>query len=1049
MSRYREKTMELPIIRRRTITLRRMLESPLAARFAVVIVMFGLAPIALADRARRATPPESVFKTDLIAFPGRWSFELPKASIILVADAELETLATHPDQAIDLSMGHGKQRQSLRQVCESARRRGARTLVVAFDHFFSQYRPGQGDHPRRLMPDMDRYIGLIARVSRVAGEYGLGLELSLLSPLEIGPAYRAATGESGKWAHYRKGYRNPRTGAFSVQLWRQRKWTNNKGPTVVEDAGVRVFAFREQPIPGTHYCVVDPRKIVEIRDGVEVELLADRAAARGRDRGHRPGAVPDGKSDTAPSQRVRIHGRGNTQLGPLDRVLAVQQYRTAEMDYFSDTASKFLTKLIDRYADAGIRLNGLYADEMHIQQDWAYTRHHEHGEFAMRYLTDNLSRAFAHKYGDRYGDLTKYLVYMCHGQQDFSKDLSAKAPVQCVFGPTPEAIRRTALFRAHYFRLLQDQVVDLFARAKRHCEQRMGHRLEARAHPTWAESPTIDVWDVGTENTYRNKYEYTSNFVWSNTVHQAAAACYDPFKWGDFLTGNGNDDAEGGWLDRDYYGQAMACSTGLVNDVPYSYAAQWGMPSEVARRRMHINHAFGTGGSPLFGMVEEKRHRRTEVLMLYPMDLVAVEERFGGWMTQYAYADTTSQWKLLERGKVVDGTIRLGGNRFTTLVTMFEPFPAGKLLTMMRQFVAEGGRLVWSGPPPVLTWEGEAALPRWRTLFGVTYRPKVTFGQLAPGRRVVFDKRLAAVGSQTILTHFLVDRVYGVVPQEGTQTVARVGDLTVGTRRVYARSGSATFLGYRPRDDQSRSLGYEARNWFEVLSALGAYPATGVFGQRNDNPEYVSRTTDVLACRFPNGAIAVAPHFRTYAENWPGGWARDKARDRAILASHRPPSEHLQLDDLAIDGHRVTFSGLGTVAFRADASDRLVAFAGARCAEIRIDGKKTVFADHPMRQIAWAPVPAARRVQGGAAMMIIARGLGKIRIPLGDASPKVQVFAQGTTPGSRGAVLPASVEDGMLTMDIGQSNQGRPLYVVPETPSIGRKERAGTAVRSR
>jgi len=32
--------------------------------------------------------------------------------------------------------------------------------------------------------------------------------------------------------------------------------------------------------------------------------------------------------------------------------------------------------------------------------------------------------------------------------------------------------------------------------------------------------------------------------------------------------------------------------------------------------------------------------------------------------------------------------------------------------------------------------------------------------------------------------------------------------------------GSATFLGYRPRDDQSCSLGYETRNWFEVLHAI-------------------------------------------------------------------------------------------------------------------------------------------------------------------------------------------------------------------------------------
>ena len=78
--------------------------------------------------------------------------------------------------------------------------------------------------PRKLTPDMDEYIQKIAAIGKFAEGYGLGLELSLLSPLEIGPAYRARTGESGMWLHYRKGLRDPKTGAFDVQLWRQTRW---------------------------------------------------------------------------------------------------------------------------------------------------------------------------------------------------------------------------------------------------------------------------------------------------------------------------------------------------------------------------------------------------------------------------------------------------------------------------------------------------------------------------------------------------------------------------------------------------------------------------------------------------------------------------------------------------------------------------------------------------------------------------------------------------------------------------------------------------------
>lgn len=311
------------------------------------------------------------------------------------------------------------------------------------------------------MPDMPEYIELMAKVGKFAEQYGLGLELSLLSPLEIGPAYERTTGEAGTWMHYRKGLRDPATGAFSVQLWRQRRWTNNKGPIDVRDAGVRVFAFHEQVLPGTPYRVVPPESIVEITDGVKVDVW---------------------QSTTTPvAQRIRVYGSGHTDVGSLDRVLVVQVYHTPEMDYFSDKALPFLNKLVDQYADAGIKLNGLYSDEMHIQQDWSYFQHHDHGEFALRYVSDGLARQFAAQYGPEYRDFAKYLIYFTHGQEDFAHDLTAKEGVMHVMGATPQAIRKTALLRARYYHLLQDGVVDLFVAAKHHAEQRMGKRLES--HP--------------------------------------------------------------------------------------------------------------------------------------------------------------------------------------------------------------------------------------------------------------------------------------------------------------------------------------------------------------------------------------------------------------------------------------------------------------------------------------------------------------------------------------------------------------------------------------
>ena len=949
----------------------------------------------------KAMVPENTYRAELVSYPGAWSFLLGKSAVILVSDKELEALAD-PDKVLNLALGFTKDERSLRQVCEQAKAAGHRTLALAFDHFFSQYRPGQ-EGPRKLTPDMDAYVQRIAGISKFASNYGLGLELSLLSPLEIGPAYQRQTGETGVWMQYRKGWRDSHTGAYSVSLWRQRRWANNKGVVDVKDAGVRVFAFHETPVAGTTYHAVDPSSIVEITDTAKTEVSA-----------------PEGPD--AAMARVRIYGDGRTDVKGGEHVLVVQQYHTPEMDYFSPKALPFLNALVDKYADAGVKLNALYSDEMHIQQDWNYFGHHDNGEFTQRYISPGLSRAFAEKYGAKYADLAKYLIYFCYGQEDSARDVTAKLGISHVFGTSPEAIRQTALFRARYYHLLQDGVVDLFATAKKHAEERMGHPLESRAHATWAESPTIDRWNSGEKPMYAGAYEYTSNFVWSNTVHQAAAACYDYFKWGDFLTGNGNDHCECGWLDRNYVGLMLACSTGIINRIPYSYGAHWGMPDELARRRMSLVNTFGAAGSPLYGLVQNMEHRDVNVLMLYPMDLVAVEERFGSWMTQYGYANYITAAKLLELGHLKGGAIELGGRRFTTIVAAFEPFPSHKLLTTLAAFAGAGGRVLWSGPPPGISLEGDPIAAEWCALFGVRYTPRRSEGEMAPGRVVEFSGALQGLPAQTILTDFLVDHLYPITPEAGTETLATCAGAVTGTRRQLPGGGSAVVLGFRPRDDQSKSLGYEARWWYEILARLGAY------GDAADNTERISRTTPYLACRFPNGAVAITRHFRETEEAWAGGFARNQEEDSAYLKRVPPPSEELDLKDFRLNGHTVTYHGQQALTFRTDTAGKLIAFCGAGCHKITVDGHETVFADADLGQIAWAPVPESRRVQNGAALQIMVYGTGIIHIPAATAPKGYTVWAEGQAPGSKGTKLNSKLENGVLTITVTPEANGRWLY---------------------
>ncbi len=946
-----------------------------------------------------------------LTFPGPWRFMLPKGGIILVSDQQLEDLQD-PDRELDLSVSSTPNLTTLRKICEGAKAQGARTVILAFDEFWSQYRKGQGGKPRELLPDTEGYVQRLGKISQTVKSYGLGLELSLLSPLEIGRGYKQKTGESGRWVQYREGYRDPATGRYTVSLWEERRWTNNKGTIELQRTGLRVFAFREHRVGGTNFYKVSPADILELKAVPEID-------------------VDESALPSTHARRLTVRGSGDTQVGPLDRVLVVVSYATPEMDYFSPHARPFLQGLVEQYHAAGVPLNGLYADEMHIQQDWGYASHHDEGQFTFRYLTPNLAARFAELYGAEFKDFEKFLVYFAYGQHGFLPTLDARLPAQHVMGESADDIQRTFLLRRRYYDLLEGSVVALFAGAKAFAEKTYGHELEARAHATWAESPTCDSWQTGELHRAPHQYEYTPDFWWSNTVHQAASACTDYFAWNDFLTGGGNDHAEGGWSDRDYFGIALACSTGILNRTPYAYAAAWGLPDEAGRRHQAVCDAFGASASPWFQAVEDSQHRDTDVLMIYPLSLVACEERFGSWMVQYGYANYVTPRKLLEHGKVgTDGRIEMAGRKFGTLAILFEPLPPPELMEFIEKFANSGGKLIWSGPPPRVDLSNQPILVKWQKLFGVKALQFGVEGQIADGWQVQFSSALGKVAPQTVLTDFLVDRIYPIEPEADAEVVAKVGAKIVGTHRTVAKNGSATFLGFRPRDDQSASLGIEVRTWFEILVALGAYPGSGPDAGRNDNPNIVSRSTPYVACRFPNGTTTVAAHYRAHEESWPGGFHRDAKQDQEILAKNPLPSAALELRDFQVNGHRVSFQGELTVAFRLDAAGALAAFAGHNCQKITVDGREFVFASNPMPLAAWAPVLPERRIPGGAVMEVWAHGESDMTLPLPAGVTKGELYFQGGKVGSFGEKTPCDCSGGILRFKALNSWPQKHLFLV-------------------
>jgi hypothetical protein len=953
----------------------------------------------------------------LLSYPDQWQFEKRAMGIILTSDQQLIDLQD-PDKQIELTTRTEPRWGSLRMICDTARARGAHTVKLAFDNFFRQYRK-ESNPERNLTPDDDQFIAYIKHISDFLAGYDLGLELSLLSPLEIGKAYKKSTGESGRWVQYITDMRDPESGNFSTTLWEQLAWSNNKGKVRPKRTSIRAFAYKADFNRRTGYRVVRPDEIKEITTEIKVETF--------------PGTkFPESQSYEA--QRMRIFTEGNGEMKGYNRVFVLIHYEVPEMDYFSPDALPFLKSLMKKYYDAGINLTGLYSDEMHIQQGWAYYEHHDRGQFNVRYLTENFARQYAEKYGREYADMDKMMLYFVYGPETYSNQVTAaEKNIEIVMGDSPEDVQRTALMRDRYYKMLNGRVVDLFLAAKKYAESLYGHELLTRAHATWAQSPTCDFWDTRDLHDDRYKYEYTPNFVWSNTVHQASAACYDYWKWGEYLTAMGTDHTEGGWGDRNYYAGALASSFGMTNKYPNAYNGLWGMPDEVRERNLAIYSAYGAANSfPTMAQITERVHRDVDVLMLYPMNLVASEERFGSWMTQYGYTNYLTTEKVVELGKLSgDGKLVIEGRTFSTLVALFEPFPDPALLDMMEQMSADGGQIIWSGSPPLIYNTGEPCLERWEDIFGVDYQPRVYQGMIAPGKTVRFENSFQHIPDQTILTDFLVDHIYPVIPREGSEVLARVNEDIVGTSRRTGR-GSCSFMGFRPRDDQSQSLGYEQRTWFEILDALGAYPSTGTFPNVNDNTEHLSRTTDYLCTRFPNQTTVIARHYRTHPESWQGGFGRNRDQDIMDLEKNPLPPGNVELDGFRVNGHEVSFEGSLLVAFRLDAEGDLLAFGGRDCKEITIDGKTTSFSDREIEQIAWTPVAERRQVPGGAFFQIYLEGKGEVSIPMKTDLKNLRMFDESQVQGTVGHEIPFKYKKGIIAIELDKGTTGKWLYVTGE-----------------
>lgn len=815
---------------------------------------------------------------------------------------------------------------------------GATRIEVSYDFFF-------GGRRRYNYPDSEITVKAFKVIHDIAHQYGLGFSASIISPLDIGGGYVKKYNETGYTFQYKEGIITQDTGEYSIEMILQKQWYNNKGPVELKFERIIVYAFSEERIGSTHYYYVNPDQIVDISHTAHYKI-DDNLVITNAGYGY---------------SSIKIWGKlHDIDKNNFNRCLVIIVYKTPELDYFSPQALPYIKGIIDLHKDAGIDYQGFYSDEMHIQFDWDLKTHFGHNEINTRYITPYLIDEYAQRYGEEYRDFSKYLIYFSYHQHDFLEGEEGKLPNQHVFGKDEKGIYETWLFRKRYFEMLQDRVVKLCISAKEYAEELFGGPIMTRAHATWQESPTCDQFGEGTYFSEKNRklfsrYEYTPSYVWSSSIRENIAACYDYFKWNDFLTGGGTDHPEGGYIDRNYYAQAFACSLGILNRFPYAYCGSWGSPKEVLRRLRNVGVTYGNdvewewqqGHSLVQGITQ----RLTDVLAIYPLELNYVEERFGSWMVQYGYCDYITEEKLIENANVTeDGKLEIKGRKYKAVLVLFEPFIKKSTLKLLKKFIQNGGKVIWTSIYPVLSEEQQDVLNEWKEMFGIRELFPAYKGICAKNKEIVFEGLLKKVEKMTILTDMLPDLLYPVLSVSDGKVVAKCNDMVVGVVKEYDNGGLTLYLGFRPRDDQSCSTGQDVNTLFSILMAVGAYEING--------PEALSRPAGkrYIINRFPNGAVSIANHYRTFYEDWSGQFFRDDKQDEEFLKGRDLPPIEIELNNEQILGHTISYRGIDVLTYNIDSKGKLIGFAGNNTTGIMIDGYTYQFAVQPV-DIAWTIVP--------------------------------------------------------------------------------------------
>ena len=921
-------------------------------------------------------------------------------TLILTDEKQLARIAENPDLPLydDEERGFSGEKKgiyppgtTLNSFMKDAYERGCTRVEVSYDFFF-------GGSKRENYPDDELTMRAYKVVCDCAKKYGMTFGASALSPLDVGGGYAKRHDDIGYTWQMEEGAVSD--GEYKITCRLQKQWYNNKGPIQLKLSRVMAVAFDETPAMNGRDFVVAPESIVDITKSVQYKELEDTTVLTGAGYSY---------------SKIEVFGKADVKKS---RVLVIIEYATPEQDYFTPDAIDFVKGIMDKYNDLGVAFSGFYSDEMHIQFDWDLEEHFGPTEIKTRYVTDSLIKEYAKRYGSEYLDFAKYMLYFAYTEHEdgsFRNHLMADGK---------EGVYKTVLFRKRYFEMLSRRIVDLAVEGKKYAESLFGAPIMTVAHATWQESPTCDHFsdDFAFSEANRreiSRYDYDKPYVWSSTIRENMSACGDYFRWNEFLTGSGTDHPEGGNTDRNYYAQAFAASLGTLNPFEHAYCASWGSPKPVIDRFTAVGNTYGTAYSlNNHAMVQNFRTRLSDVLVLYPTELNYAEERFGSWMVQYGYCDYITEEKLLQNAKPTDdGYLHVNGKKYRAVVALFEPFVDEVTFAMLVKFACAGGKVIWAGPAALKFEDGSDAAGAFKEAFGLKNVAALGEGVKMADRFVTFDGAFKKVAPMEIRTDLLPDYVYPVQASDA-EVVAYVDGKPVGT---YAKRGlgSMSYLGFRPRDDQSVSTGKDVSTLFDILCALNAYGEDSL--EKRSRPEGSRYIMNV----FENGAVAVANHYRTFQEDWYGSFFRDVEEDKRLLEGRELPPYDIELENEVILGRTVSYKGDGCMTFNTDACGNLVGFAGENTRGITVDGKEyALYSENA--QFMFAVLEKSRIPEELSAVMVLRAdraGVFTVPAPAGFENAKAVLCRVDLVKADEDVQV--KVENGVITVEVTENMKGK------------------------